>query len=145
MVGVWSTPSPGRFTPRKDSVPIYGRRGGPQGRSGRVRKISPPPEFDTRTVQTVQGRYTDWTIPAPTVLPLHIIKSSVYICRFNSPSVLRSRVIMGTSYRRGQCSYEVGNTIYTYIYIMFHKYINQIGDIHTTLFLLFIHCYVFRL
>jgi len=32
---------PGRFTPGKDPVPIYRRLDGPQGRSGRVRKISP--------------------------------------------------------------------------------------------------------
>ena len=30
----------------------------------RVRKMSPPPEFDPRTVQTVASRYTDWAIPA---------------------------------------------------------------------------------
>ena len=36
----------------------------PQGRSGRVRKISPPPGFDPRTVQPVVSRYTDWAIPA---------------------------------------------------------------------------------
>ena len=33
--------APGRFTPGKDPVPIYRRLGGPQGRSVRVRKISP--------------------------------------------------------------------------------------------------------
>ena len=33
---------PGRFTPMKDPVPIVQEQGGPQGRSGRVRKISPP-------------------------------------------------------------------------------------------------------
>jgi len=38
--------------------------GGPQGRSGQVRKISPQPEFDPRTVQLVASRYTDWAIPA---------------------------------------------------------------------------------
>jgi hypothetical protein len=32
---------------------------GPQGRSGRVRKISSPPGFDPRTVQPVASRYTD--------------------------------------------------------------------------------------
>jgi len=37
---------------------------GPQGRSGWVRKISPPPRFDPRTVQPVVSRYTDWAIPA---------------------------------------------------------------------------------
>ena len=36
-----------------------------QGPSGRVRKISPPPGFDPRTVQPVASRYTDWAIAAP--------------------------------------------------------------------------------
>jgi hypothetical protein len=41
--GGWSTPRPGRFTPRgKDAVPIcIGGWLGPQGRSGLARKISP--------------------------------------------------------------------------------------------------------
>jgi len=38
--------------------------GGSQGRSGRVRKISPPPGFDPRTVQPVASGNTDWAIPA---------------------------------------------------------------------------------
>jgi len=38
----------------------------PHGRSGRVRKILPPPEFDPRIVQPVASRYRDWAIPAPT-------------------------------------------------------------------------------
>ena len=36
----------------------------PQGRSGRLRKISPPPGLDPRTVQPVASRYTDNAIPA---------------------------------------------------------------------------------
>jgi hypothetical protein len=44
--------------------PLYRRLGGHQGRSGRVRKISPPPGFDPRTVQPVASRYTDYAIPA---------------------------------------------------------------------------------
>jgi hypothetical protein len=32
---------------------------GPQGRSGRVLKNSPPPGFDPRTIQPVASRYTD--------------------------------------------------------------------------------------
>ena len=39
------------------------RPGRQQGRSGRVRKISPTPEFDPRTVQPVASRYTDRAIP----------------------------------------------------------------------------------
>jgi hypothetical protein len=44
--------------------PLYRRLGEPQGRSGWVRIISPPPRFDTRTVHPVASRYTDWAIPA---------------------------------------------------------------------------------
>jgi hypothetical protein len=47
--GVWSTLRPGRFTPGKDPYTLYGRLGGPQGRSRRVREISPAPVFDPRT------------------------------------------------------------------------------------------------
>jgi len=39
--------------PGKTRYPLYRRLGGPQGRSGQVRKISPPPEFDPRIVQPV--------------------------------------------------------------------------------------------
>jgi hypothetical protein len=44
--------------------PFYRRLGGPQGRSGRVRKISPPQGSEPRTVQPVASRYTDYAIPA---------------------------------------------------------------------------------
>jgi hypothetical protein len=63
--GGWSTPHPDRFTPGKQTLfLLYRRLGGPQGRSGLVRKISPSPGFDLRTVQPVASRYTDWAIPA---------------------------------------------------------------------------------
>jgi hypothetical protein len=48
----------------KARYPLYKRLGGPQGRSGRVRKISPTLGFDPRTTQPVASRYTDWAIPA---------------------------------------------------------------------------------
>ena len=44
--------------------PSYRMLGGSQGRSGRVRRNSPPPGFDPRTVQPVASRNTDWAIPA---------------------------------------------------------------------------------
>ena len=44
--------------------PLCTKLDGPQGRSGRVRNISPPQGFDPRTVHYVASRYTDWTIPA---------------------------------------------------------------------------------
>ena len=56
--------APPALPPGKTRYPLYRRLGGTKSRSGRVRKISPTPEFDTRTAQTVASRYTDWTIPA---------------------------------------------------------------------------------
>ena len=51
----------------KDTVTLYRRLGGRQGRSGRVRKISLSQRFDTRTVQPVTSRYTVCAIPGHTV------------------------------------------------------------------------------
>ena len=50
--------------PGKIRYPLCSRLGGHQGRSVRVRKISPAPGFDPRTVQPVASRYTDWAIRA---------------------------------------------------------------------------------
>ena len=50
--------------PGKTRYPLYRRLGRSQGRSGRLRKISPPREFDPRAIQPVASRYTDWGIPA---------------------------------------------------------------------------------
>ena len=48
----------GSLIPGKETrYPLYRRLDGSQGRSGRVRKISPPPGFDPRTVQPVASRY----------------------------------------------------------------------------------------
>ena len=51
--------APAALPPGKTLHPLYTRLGGPQDRSGRVGKISPPPGFDPRTVQPVASRYTD--------------------------------------------------------------------------------------
>ena len=56
--------APADLPPGKTRYPLYRRLGRPHGRSGRVRKISPPPGFDPRTVQPVASRYIDWAIPA---------------------------------------------------------------------------------
>jgi len=56
--------APAALPPGKTRYPLYGRLGGPQGRSGGVRKISLPPGFDPRNVQSVASRYTDCAIPA---------------------------------------------------------------------------------
>jgi len=54
--------APAALPPGKTRYPLYRRLGGPQGRSGQVRKISPPQGFDPQTVQPVAIRYTDWAI-----------------------------------------------------------------------------------
>ena len=57
------TPRPGRFTPGKDALyPLYRKLDGLQGRSGRVRKISPPtgirsPDHPTRSESLYRLRY----------------------------------------------------------------------------------------
>jgi hypothetical protein len=45
--------------PEKTRYLLYGMLGELQGRSGRVRKTSPPTGFDPRTVQPVASCYTD--------------------------------------------------------------------------------------
>jgi hypothetical protein len=57
-----------------------------QGRSGRVRKISPPPGFDPRTAQPVASRYTDC---ATTVhLYRHLRQETRYLHEEPHPSKL---------------------------------------------------------
>jgi len=63
--GGWLTPRPSRFTPGKNRYPLCRRLDGPQSRSGGVRKISPTPGFDSRTVQPVASCY-----PGPQKLPV---------------------------------------------------------------------------
>jgi len=65
MVVVGQSHAPAALPPEKTRYALYRRLGGPQGRSGWVRKISPSQEFNPRTVQPVASRYTDYPIPAP--------------------------------------------------------------------------------
>jgi hypothetical protein len=57
--------APAALHPGQTRYPLYRRLGGPQGRAGQVRKISPTPGFDSRTLQSVGSRYTYWAIPVP--------------------------------------------------------------------------------
>jgi hypothetical protein len=56
--------APAALPPRMTRYPLYRRPGRPQGRSGRVLKISPPLGVDPQTVQLVASRYADYGIPA---------------------------------------------------------------------------------
>ena len=48
--------------------PQFRRLGGPQGRSGGLRKILLAPGLDLRTVQPVASRYTDCAIPVHPIM-----------------------------------------------------------------------------
>jgi hypothetical protein len=52
--------APAALPPGMTQYPLYRRLGRPQGRSGQVLKISPPPGFDPQTVQFIASRYTDY-------------------------------------------------------------------------------------
>ena len=62
-----ATPRP-PLPPGKTRYPLYRSLGGPQGRSGQVRRVSLPSGFDPRTVQPVASRYTEWAIVVPSIL-----------------------------------------------------------------------------
>ena len=71
--------APAALPPGKTQYTFYRRLGGSQSRSGQVRKISPPPGFDPRTVQPVASRYTDYAIPALNCFSLlNIIKQKTW-------------------------------------------------------------------
>jgi hypothetical protein len=75
--------APAALPPGKTRYPMYMRLDGPQGRSGRVWKISPQPGFDPRTVQPVASRYTDYATPA------HMLETEVCVTtelRFRIPA-----------------------------------------------------------
>ena len=79
---------PTAFPLGKTRYPLYRSLGGPQGRSGQVRKISPPPRFNLRTVQPVVSRYTDYAVQ----VPYH--KAFFFFCwRYNPLWVLAFSVI----------------------------------------------------
>ena len=56
--------TPAALFPGKTRYPLYRRLGGPQGRSGQVRKLSPPLGFNPWTVQPIASHYTNCAIPA---------------------------------------------------------------------------------
>jgi hypothetical protein len=68
----------------RDPVPIAEETGGGgQGRSGRVRKISPPPGFDPRTLQPVASRCEDCVITVPGMpVSMLLVLIFVVICLF---------------------------------------------------------------
>jgi hypothetical protein len=78
--GEWLAARSGRtLPPGKTRYSLYRRLGGPQGRSGQARKISPPTGFDPRTVQPVVSRYTDWATRPTCRDIVHIYCNRIYL------------------------------------------------------------------
>ena len=68
---VLTVPTQPLYPCKRNPVPtVLVKLGRPKGRSGRVRKISPPPAFDPRTLQPTASR---WAIPAHTTTTTTII------------------------------------------------------------------------
>jgi len=94
--GEGSASRPGRsLPPAKTRYPLYRKLCGAQDRSGQVRKISPLPGFDPRTVQPVASSYTDYAtrptiLHIPCIIPLigHI-HQQMHTIRFNAYISLR--------------------------------------------------------
>jgi hypothetical protein len=82
--------APATLTPGKTRYPLCRRLGGLQGRSGRVRKISPPKGFDPRTVQPMASRYINRATPGPVQTGLKQLFIE-FRTHFLSVSEIRSR------------------------------------------------------
>jgi hypothetical protein len=52
--------APTNLPPGKTRYPLYRKIRWPEGRSGRVQKISTQPGFDPHTVQPLASRYIHW-------------------------------------------------------------------------------------
>jgi len=68
--------APAALPPGKIRYPLYRRLGGPQGPVWTGAENLAPPGFNSRTVQPVASRYTDWAIPAHAtrMLPVLFLK-----------------------------------------------------------------------
>ena len=91
--------TPAAFNPGKETqYPLYKRLGGPRDRSGWERKISPPPGFDPRPVQSVASRYTELSRPTK-----KSVRSNEFrVTQHRTPRSLGSSVCLvnGLRYRR---------------------------------------------
>jgi hypothetical protein len=83
--------APAVSPPGKTRYPLYRMLGRPQGRSGRVRKISPPLGFDPRTVQPLSRTSSPLKIQAQSFSQLsgnYYKVSRLYISRKNGGFVM---------------------------------------------------------
>ena len=84
--------APAALPPGKTRYPLYRELGGPQGRSGRVREISPPRGFEPQTVKPVASRYTDCAIPAAKMVCASLETGALYAWRFHNLDSLSKRI-----------------------------------------------------
>jgi hypothetical protein len=63
---------------KRPSIYSIGGNVGPDGRSGRVRKISPPLGFDSRPVHPLSNRYTDYARILSVLLILCPVKKDLH-------------------------------------------------------------------
>ena len=87
--------------PGKSQYPFYSRLGGPQGQSGRVRKISPPPGFDPRTVQLVASCNTYSATPPTLLFDSSAICKMMWLLNIN---VLYCRILNHSRYNCDQAT-----------------------------------------
>ena len=73
MVVAGQRNAPDYLTSRKGTRHLlYRRLGGPQDRSGQLRKISTPPGLDPRNVQPIASSYNDYAKPANSVVKVAV-------------------------------------------------------------------------
>ena len=88
---------PDRFTPGKQTrYPLYRRLGVRQVRSGRGRKISPPPEFDSLIVQRAASRHSDNAVTGRKIKT--IFNSNKFIIGQFYPQMLGVRSLFDCSF-----------------------------------------------
>jgi hypothetical protein len=98
--------------PAKTRYPLYRKLDGPQGRYGRVWKISPPPGFDPRTVQPVASCYTDCAVQTHGVVENGLLECNDTMF---SPLQLSSQELLHPGYVRifsATCLYNRDPTQY---------------------------------
>ena len=97
--------APAALLTGKARYPLYRRMSGPQGRSGLMRKISPPQGFDPRTVQPVASRYTYCAFTSQKYVPTSQLQ------RLNWLQIFDVRGVNRMKYTHSQCVGEMRNLL----------------------------------
>ena len=128
--------APAALPPRKTRYPLCRRLSGPQGRSGRVRKISPSPGFDSRTVQPVASRDIRVNLPK---IPDFIQNCGGSVCCKEKALGLVPLITIGSKNMRPPLRKSAHRTLWVYMCMysnmeknMFGK-CNSCSDVHLSL------------